>query len=78
MDSMRVEVDGTTHPIHEKATGVRVLLTYATGEVAEVQVARAGYGLRVVLAGEAAELAPDQHGFLATTLYPTEKEESRG
>lgn len=61
---MIVETD--REPRHPTRT-VRVTLTYATGEVAEIQIAKVGYGLRVVIAGDLGELKADQRGFLGTS-----------
>ena len=70
---VRVHVDGSHHPIHDHATGVVVTLTYATGEVAEVQVSKVGYGLRVVMAGEADTGGLDSRGHPSAMVYPVAK-----
>jgi len=48
---MRVHVDGSNHPIHEDATGVRMTLVLEDGQSCEVQVGQVGDALNVILAG---------------------------
>ena len=70
--TMRVVVDGTHHPIHESAevSGVTIRYTLATGEVAEVQVVRTGYALRVVMAGQVDTGGLDARGNSTAEVYP--------
>lgn len=71
---MEVLVDGVQPAPSRAATSVRVTLRYATGEIAEVQLAKVGYGLNVVMAGEVdTQLRRDQRGFAQTIVYPTKK-----
>lgn len=67
----QVYVDGTPQP-HHSTQGVRVVLSYATGEVCEVQVAKAGADLVVAIAGDFAHRV-DERGNLIVSVSPSEK-----
>lgn len=69
-NGMRVQVDGTTHPIHDGATGVNVTLTFASGEIAQVQVAKVGSELVLIVAGDIAT-DQDPRGNFRARIAPT-------
>lgn len=67
---LRIQVDGsTTHPIHDDASGVRVILVLASGETAEVQVAKVGTELVVIAAGTV-DQDEDQRGNTRLRVFP--------
>lgn len=66
---LRIVVDGTTHPIHDDATGAKVTLVYATGETAEVQVVKAGAELVVIVAGTV-DQDRDSRGNVRLRVFP--------
>lgn len=66
---LRVYVDGTPAS-HQSAQGVRVVLAYSTGEVAEVQVAKVGDALVVIAAGEV-QGDRDPKGHTRLRVWPT-------
>lgn len=69
---MRITVDGTTHPIHDEATGVRVYLRDDADFDAEVQVVldRTRQTLVLSIAGEV-ELSRDARDFTHIRVVPT-------
>jgi hypothetical protein len=66
---MRVAVDGLDG--ERTADTVRVILAWDSGELAEVQVARVGGLLSVVLAGDLGPLRTTRRGVQAVVLAPT-------
>lgn len=68
---LRVVVDGTSHSIHDDVPSMSATLRYAP-EVAEVQIARVGFELVVIVAGDV-EISRDQRGFLRLSVQPTTK-----
>lgn len=70
----RITVDGTSHPIHDDAAGVRVYLRDGDGNDAEVQVAFNRGSLVIAIAGDAERtLRKDQRGYMHVIVYPTAK-----
>lgn len=67
---LRVVVDGTTHPIHDDVRTMSATLRYAPNEVAEIQIARAGSELVVIVAGDVV-IDRDQRGHLRLMVAPT-------
>jgi len=72
-NDMRVTVDGTTHPIHDRVSSLKAVLVYASGEIAEVQVAKTKGALNVVIAGDHEILRNDKNGYLTIRVWPTAK-----
>lgn len=50
--TLHVTVDGTTHPVHEDAQSLKAVLRLEDGTLAEVQVAKVGEYLNVIVAGQ--------------------------
>lgn len=68
---VRITVDGTTHPVHEDATGVSIVYRFATGEVAEVQVAKVGTELNLIVAGDVGRPDTDARGNFRMRIAPS-------
>ena len=68
---MRVTVDDTTHPIHDNVRSLKAIFTDATGETCEVQVARLGGRLHIVIAGDVDNPVRDPRGNTLIAVYPT-------
>lgn len=71
MEHIRITVDGTSHPIHDNATGASIVLS-VDDRVCEVQVVRNGDHLVVIMAGNV-ESFVDQRGNQGAAVIPVVK-----
>jgi hypothetical protein len=72
-NGMRVTVDGTTHPIHDNVPSMSATLVYATGEIAEVQIALHKGTLVVIAAGDVEFSRTPRENFARLQVFPTPK-----
>jgi len=73
----RIWVDGTQHPIHDDPSGLSARLLEDDGAVAEVQVARNGRELLVILAGDAV-VTEDRRGNTMVRVFPLKPRSPNG
>ena len=67
----RIVVDGTTHPIHDDATGVTMSLVLDDATAATVQIAHVGLQLVVIVLGDV-DQGRDARGNLRLIVSPNE------
>lgn len=70
---LRVYVDQSEHPIHDDVQSMGARLMTEDGKTAEVQIAKTGDDLTVVIAGDN-HMRRDRRGNWIITVTPTKKE----
>lgn len=70
---MRVYVDGSTHPVHDDATGLKAVLVLEDGSICEVQIGQVGDALNIIVAGDSDAPDYDARGNLRVYVTPVAK-----